>query len=252
VKALIFLSTCTGATAQAQPGIELRGLFQFTPSALGTVSNLPAAVRTVPGHQGDPNAGQPFLIPDATIPPGLFTGILAGVAPQLKVGRFVFRAGGLFGLTSFPQPRKDSSGNTRELNQYGTTARGVGTSLVYYAVVPSAKPLSGLYAESEIRASKSVGVIVGYSRTKYDLSVATGWDRYDALQPYMDYTLAESTMQSFYGGLRIGPPRLGVLVLGGAALHGSSRTPIGAAANLVYPRSTGVISVAISSQLGRK
>lgn len=252
MKALIFLSTWTCAIAQAQPGIELRGLFQFAPSALGTVSNLPAAVRTVPGHQGDPNAGQPLPIPDATIAPGTFTGILAGVAPQLKVGRFVFRAGALFGLTSFPHPRKDSSGNTRELNQYGTTARGVGTSLVYYAVVPSAKPLSGFYAESEIRASKNVGVIVGYSRTRYDLRVATGWDRYDALQPYMDYTLAESTMQSFYGGLRIGPPRLGVLVLGGTALQGSSRTSIGAGANLVYPRSAGVVSLAISTQLGRK
>lgn len=250
IKAAGFFLWATLAAAQPHASFEIRGLSQVVPGALGKVSNLPANIRTVPGHQGDPDAGVPQLIPDSPVSAGAFTSALAGVGPQLRIRRFSVQAGALFGVLGFPWPHTASSGNTREVNQFGTTQRGVGTRLWYYAVAPHPRLFSGFYTEGETSVSQHCGVLGGYSRTLYDLQINSGWDRYDALEHYASYTIAQNTLQSFYAGLRIGPPRSSVLVLGGGDLQGSRVQPIAGDATIKLPAAGGFVSVGVSSRFG--
>jgi len=250
--ALVVLGAVSSSFAQGsgpQFSIETRTFVQIFPSALGRISNIPASFRTIPGHSGDSNAGLLITVPADTISPGLFSGLYAGVAPQLRVRGWRFRGGPQFGMYSSPQPQKVSTGNTRELNQFGTQQRGTGTALVYYAVVPRANPFSGGYGEIEHSVGSKIGLIAGYAWSPYDYTVKTGYDRYDSLESFQIYTLGTADMHRFYGGLEIGG-RTAFLLLAGA---GKQQISVGSGASgteIKAPSITSFLSIGVTYRIG--
>jgi hypothetical protein len=123
-------------------GIEM-GLAASFAGSTGPVTfgNIPQVLRTVPSNEYGPlSAGTPVTIPGSTVSlPGSSVGVSIGVALQYTVWRMTLRAGAsvsFMNLTASP-PSVGSQAEYApfpELNQFGTNQRGVGTSLVYYAL----------------------------------------------------------------------------------------------------------------------
>ncbi len=248
--ALSMASSSVAQGSRSEFSLETRTLAQFFPSALGRVSNIPISLRTIPGHPGDSNAGTLIAIPTDTIAPGLFSGFYAGVAPQLRVSAWRFRVGPQFGMYSRPQPQESSSGNTRELNQFGTQQRGTATALVYYAVVPRADLFSGGYGEVEHSVGAKAGLIAGYAWSPYSYTVKTGYDRYDSLEPHQIFKLATADMQRCYGGFRIGG-RSALLLLVGVGKQSISIAPGASGVVIKAPTVTPFVSIGLSYEIGR-
>lgn len=187
-------------------GIELRLVsFDFLPNQV-EVSNIPLQFRQVPVHPNDGYlrlGGKIVTIPIDTIKPGLFCLYSVAAAPQVSSHRLTLRGGLNMTIPVMPFATKDNGGSTREIHQYDTgTERGVGTSLVFYAITVSPKPKIGWLSEAEISLSKSVSLVAGYSTSGYDLRIQTGWDRYDALETYKTYKISSQELQKKYAGIR--------------------------------------------------
>jgi hypothetical protein len=176
---------------------------------LGPVSfnNIPQSLRTVPSNQAGPlSAGTPVVIPGSSfdIPDPKFIAFSAiGFAPHYAVKRFTFRGGVYLTLpnTSTPGAPTADSGPYQEINQYGTSARGVGTSLVYYSVywgnggALNPRP----FGELEFRVVGPFSVIGGYGgfEKTSGILLVNGYDQYDALTPYSTQTIAQIETKAY-------------------------------------------------------
>ncbi|MBI2670331.1 MAG: hypothetical protein HYX20_04275 [Candidatus Yanofskybacteria bacterium] len=234
MKIAVFLSTyiilcsniCPAQTAKhfnnkARFGVEFRLLnFDFGPSNT-KFSGLPLSMRQIPVHPDDGYlglTGKIITVPSDTIKQGLLTAYSPTVAPEIRVSRFKLRAGISTLIPFLPKAKTANNGSTREIHQYDSgTSRGVGTSLVFYAIEASPNPKLGWLAETEFLAKDYISFLGGYAVSEYNLRVRTGWDRFNQLETYKNYPLASNQIQKKYLGARFKPPdsQTSFLVLGG-------------------------------------
>lgn len=205
-------------------GAELR-IFgvNYTP-LVSQVLFLPQAMRTVPTHAGDSwfgVPGTPRVIPNDRIRVGLKTGVnIFSVAPQVCFWeRFYIRGGGNLQLGGRDSP---TVGNIREINQYGKPERGYGTSLVYYAVLQQKRVALVPFGEMEVKLTRNVALLGGYTTEKRRFSVETGYDRSNSLETYAVYPLLRQTSRWSYVGVKLGVPVVGLVVFAGPARHSSN------------------------------
>lgn len=165
-------------------GLEIRGMAWGMPRYLPEISPVPEQFRQIPGHKDDFSRPVTITVPGGTINPAdtlLNLGI--SVAPQLVFKERVYLRGGVaWNYSPGAQARMDSSGNTREVNLRGTTARGSGESLVYYSIRPSLSAVPSPFAEVEPKVKRWDGVLGGYMLYRHNLTLERGWDRFNALE----------------------------------------------------------------------
>lgn len=211
-------------------GAELRILGVNYTSPVSQVYFLPQAMRTVPTHTGDSwfgVPGTPRVIPNDRIRVGLKTGVnIFSVAPQVCFWeRFCIKGGGNLQLGS-----RDSStfGNIREINQYGKPERGYGTSLVYYAILQQKRTALVPFGEMEVKLTRNVALLGGYTTEKRRLSVETGYDRFNSLETHAVYPLLRQTSRWSYVGVKLGVPVVGLIIFAGPARHSGNLESFGA------------------------
>lgn len=240
-------------------GLELRTLsFDFLPNQV-EVSNIPLQLRQVPVHPNDGylRLGEKIVtIPADTIKPALFCLFSPSVSPQATFWRLQFRGGINVTIPLAPFARTANNGSTREIHQYNSgTSRGYGTSLVFYAVTVSPKPVLGWLGEAEFQVSENLSFLTGFSTSGYNLRIRTGWDRYDSLETYKIYKLSSSDLQKKYVGIRIKPDHPetegSLLILGG--LTSTSVYPVQSSdsgTNLRF-KSTYFVAIALAFTFGK-
>jgi hypothetical protein len=204
-----------------QLGIEFRAERDIQRQPI--FSAIPEALRQVPGHSGDPWSGQVFTIPDDSL---RAAGGLNAIRVAPDIGwkeRIRLRAGAHWkGLMGSP-PDKGVSSSTKEINQYDSPERGVGSSLVYYSVRERATLTPGPFAEIELRPLRYTWCVAGWSLGHYDYVTDRGWDRYDALESLDVRRLATVHFTHRYVGLRIEAPRDTPMTVAFTVLAGTVR-----------------------------
>lgn len=234
-----------GADDGLRFGLELRPAeFQVFPGYLQQISNVPASLRTVPIHSGDPGAGNPALIPVNAVQPGAYLPFSLSVAPEIGYRRVTFRGGVIFSPAALrPQPEEASSGSTQEYNYIqGGNSRGYGAALVYYAGLVRPALMPGVFGEAEIRLGGGFSVILGYRRSTANVEIQQGWDRYDALETYQTLRLSTDTLQQPYAGLRWSGRsdqvfKPSVYLIGGPTLVATHLTATGTGVTIQYASS---------------
>jgi hypothetical protein len=200
-------------------GINFRWeMLGFNEVGLGPIgfSNIPQSLRTVPSNSAGPlyPAGTPVVIPGSTFSIGdpKFIGFSAiSLAPQYEAWRFTFRGGVSIATPNFPAQNLPTAegGPYQEINQFGTSQRGTGTSLVYYSAYWSKdnpiKPKP--FGEIEFRVAGPLSLIGGYGGFQKTVNVAleNGYDQYDALTPYSKVTIASAVIKAYgpYGSAKL-------------------------------------------------
>lgn len=187
-----------------------------------TLENVPEFVRKVPIHKNDRGAGTIVMIPDNTIQPrtnNTAASLGASIAPQITVWRITARIGAMAYLRAKSRAwlhdaavahdeaadkKVPYAGPIREWSQWvQNSQRGYGTALVYYAAELKPKQPE-LYGEVEIRPFKHLSAITGYSQINYDLSLYSGWDRWNSLnEKYAEYPAIRIGMRRKYFGVRL-------------------------------------------------
>ena len=178
------------------------------PRYLSEISRVPEQFRQIPGHKDDFTRPVTITVSDDTINPAdslINFGI--GVAPQLAFKKRLYLRGGVaWNYSPKAQARMDSSGNTREVNLRGTTARGFGESLVYYSIRPSPSVIPSPFAEIETKVKRWCGILGGYMLYRHNLTLERGWDRFDALEVFEKSRLGSASMHIPYLGFRLHAP----------------------------------------------
>lgn len=215
---LFLMSISPNCNAQAIPqyptpqgfglDVKLTSPFLSSPGPI-TFSNIPQALRTVPSNQYGPLAsGTPVTIPVSTftVQPSS-VGFSIGFAPQYTAWRLTLRGGvslAFMNLTSGPPTAE--GGPYEEINQFGTTQRGTGTSLVYYSMYwDRTPPIITPFGELEFRISRFVSFVGGYSGPKtMTVTLENGYDQFDALTVYSTHNFASINMEgSGYGSAKV-------------------------------------------------
>ena len=200
-------------------GVEVKMIFS-PDDELPNVNfpSVPEELRTVPTHQGDGwfgTPGAPWVVPfpssdinDASISDAV--GIT--VAPQFTVSRLTFRGGIYIPQAKFQttRPIAGDFDTYHAVNQFGTTRRGVGTSLVYYSVYYDGvdndpKP----FGEIEFRLHRFLSVIGGYGghHNSYKIALESGYDRFNSLEEYEKVELGSIERHGApYAAIRVGIP----------------------------------------------
>ena len=167
----------------------------------GQLVSLPLALRQVPGHKDDFSNPPLLTIPGNTVQPDTFTlmGSLS-IAPEIMFANRVSIRGGMMFDFNFDGAIKNSRDNTQEVNLHGGTERGVGESLVYYAVLTQVKKFEP-YAEIEGKIYGPVWLLVGAKRLSWDYVDERGYDRYDSLETQSTTSLTTVESTPVYGGI---------------------------------------------------
>lgn len=170
------------------------------------VSDIPLNLRQVPSHPEDTwiygSRRVIRTIPSDTI---IFNGSNVGqnfaFSPELTVWRLRARSGvNFFVGGSGDGPSKDSDNTTREMNQYGGSSRGYGTSLVYYSVYSKSSRKPGINNEVDFDIGNDLLLIAGYSWRNYNLVAQSGYDRWDSLEEYSTSVVSENKFVKRYAG----------------------------------------------------
>ena len=180
-------------------------MLQVVPRMPGRFSNLPLSVRTIPQHKDDTwfcCLGTPRIVPDRTVSSVLYSNLAVAVAPQVNFRRGILTFGTNFSGWQLPEAVRGSYWTTVEINQFGTSERGGGTSLVGTAIVARKRIYANPFVEWEFPIKKVPGrsILVGYAYTKIDISIRAFYDRYDSLETYKRYTISDSGLHELYVG----------------------------------------------------
>jgi hypothetical protein len=243
-----------------QFGLEIRPIeFQIFPGYLSQIGNVPVSARTVPIHSGDPGAGTPVVISADSVQPGTYAPMSSAVAPELIYKRIRVRAGAIFSYVPLaPRPREASNGSTQEYNYLqGGNARGTGAALVYYAGVVEPDRTPGVFGEFEIGSGAGWSAIAGYQRTRQNVEIQQGWDRYDSLETYQRLPLSSDVLQQAYAGVRWtarteGRWKRSIIVLAGPAMVAKQPTALGAAASIRYGQHPFFLTAGVALSLGSR
>jgi hypothetical protein len=225
--------------AKMRFGIEVRGTLWGVPNYMSQITNVPVALRQIPGHKDDfPGGGVTIVVPDASINPQRFVNLAVAAAPGITLGeRVSLRLGAHWGIPFAQRAEPKNEGNTREVNLEGTPERGVGRSLVYYSAQYSAGHHPGFFGEVEARASNRYSILAGYLINYYNVTIERGWDRFNALERSDRRRLASAQMHAPYLGFRIFSDARrsqwsGVMFFAGLAFSRLSPTTLGASAKI--------------------
>ncbi len=236
-------------------GLDLRPFaLQTFPNYLPSISKIPASARTVPINPSDAGAGTPILIPGSSVQPGPYVPLSLSAAPELRYKRFTLRAGLIWSPTALaPLASKCSCGSTQEVNYQGS-GRTVGAALAFYSGEVRPSPVS-TFGEVELRAVGPFSVLFGYRRATSNVSILTGWDRYNSLSSDQRIPLSSDEMDEPYAGIRFawngGGIRQAIILNGGPALVTKNPTALGKAAVLDYTGNPYFITVAFSLEFTR-
>lgn len=201
-------------------GLDVKAMMGFGGSA-GTLSvvNVPASLRTVPSNNLGPLAtGIPVTIPDSSFSvKSSSISAQIGFGPEYSFGRFTVRGGGLLSFLNLTSgPPVAGGGNVDEINQFGTSQRGTGTSLVYYSIFWPRTPSISPFGELEVRLSRFVSVLGGYNgRENSSVTLQNGYDQNDKLTSFSNQKLASSSVKGApYGGFKVNihGPALAIVV----------------------------------------
>lgn len=236
--------------------VEVRGMMWGVPGYVPRITNVPVALRQVPGHEDDfPDGGVVITVPDASINLQRFANVGAAAAPGVVIGERVSLRVGVHWAIPFAQgAQAKSTGNTREINLGGRTDRGVGTSLVYYSVQYSASH-PGLFGEVEARASKRYSILAGYLTNHNNLKIERGWDRFNALEQFDRRHLASTQMHAPYLGVRIlaaekKSDSLGLALFAGLAYTRVTPGPLASTADIKVSKPGIFLGVSIGKTFG--
>jgi len=180
-------------------------MLQVVPRMPGHFSNLPLSVRMIPQHKDDTwfcCPGNPRIVPDNTVSSVLYSSLAVAVAPQVSFRRGILTFGANFSGWQMPEAVRGNYWTTTEINQYGTSARGAGTSLVGTAIVARDRIYANPFVEWEFPIRKVPGrsILVGYAYTRIDISIRAFYDRNDHLETYKRYSISDSGLHELYVG----------------------------------------------------
>lgn len=173
---------------------EVRMSMWASPFYIQRIGNIPPTLRQL-------FPDEPIIPSDSTTPRLLFTVGWAG-APQFTFNdRWALRFGAWYNIPS-SIARRCNCGNTREINMHGTTERGYGERLVYYATLYRPQPRPGAFSEIELRRKSGHQLILGYLFNPVKIVLEEGTDTYDSLKAYERQDLASVDMHIPYFGVR--------------------------------------------------
>ncbi len=214
--ASLILVFCFGTGAYAQTsslkkdskdnfgfGLDFRPIdINVMPGYFGKVENVPLELRQVVSNPDDTwiyGSRRPILtIPGNSLKMGGAGGFNLTLSPELRIYRLRLRIGPNYSLF-FPNR---SSGNTvREVNQYGSSQRGTGNSLVYYKLEMSPTLKPGWTSEAEFQVYRGWSVATGYSVNYYKLQVDRGYDRYNSFDSLHSDDVSRNKLAKTYGGM---------------------------------------------------
>lgn len=231
--------------------LEIRGSAWAAPCHIWKIDNIPLSLRKIPGDWYD------RAIPQTSTTPRLLWSFLpasVGLAPQFTFNnRWVLRLGAWY---SYPvsDAHKSSSGNTREINSSGTTKRGVGKALDYYATLYRPQPRPGLFSEIELRRKSGRHLVSGYMFNPYKIVFEKGTDTYDSLKAYSRQDLAAIDLHMPYFGVKWQNPDNSsdgaVTVFAGLIFNQTKIAPIGQEVNFQYLKPGFWVGINFSTGLG--
>jgi hypothetical protein len=180
------------------------------PDVGGLVDNVPQRFRQLPSHPGDVwiygSRRTMRTIPFDSIQPNPVSNLTSlHVAAALTVRRLQLRGGPAFAIV----PRidqglvKGNTGATREVNQWGESYRGSGTSLVYYNMYPETSFMPGWLIESAITVNRRVSFFGGIGQDNFKLLAESGYDRFDRLEKYDLQKAGIVRVGNIHGGIDV-------------------------------------------------
>ena len=178
-----------------------------------TISNVPTTLRTIPSNQYGPGTiGSPVIAPDSpfALKKSEFGQIVwVRMGPQYTLWRFTVRGGVSIPMVRNPTDNKPQAGvgPYSEINDIGTSERGYGRSLAYYAVYWEGKTshTPKPFGEVEFIIHPLVTIGAGYShfQSSAGITLETGYDQFDKLTPLNTRQIASAILESsFYGKVK--------------------------------------------------
>jgi hypothetical protein len=167
---------------------------------------VPLPLRQVPGHPDDFDHPPLITIPGETVQPSDTHYMMSyTIAPEIMIAnRVAVRVGVEFDSPVDGEgPRRDSTGNTQEVNLQGTTERGFGRSLVYYAVSIEHPVSPHMYYEVEAKVRGPLWLLIGRKNARENYIIERGYDRYNSLKPFDTQTFALVKSKITYGGIHL-------------------------------------------------
>lgn len=167
---------------------------------------LPLSIRQIPHHPDDPN--YTFVIPGQYMNGSVKTAQFGLSGGAVLWNRIAFRGGPLW--PTYAGLAGDSL--FQEINQFGAPTRGYGTSLVYVQGKASGTGYFGYFGETEVRIVQpknyyAVGLVGGYTESKFDVNVQRGYDRNDALSKLDAKYFSNNFARQPYFGVSFGGSR---------------------------------------------
>lgn len=161
------------------------------------VKNVPLNFRQVPVHPDKNPADYTWpckgtacntrTVDDSDLDP-MLAGVDLGIAATYKIKRSYLRIGAQWTFPLYPLRARDPQdgvgmrGSMREQNGIGTSGRGIGTSLTYYAAVARPDYIPGPVIEAAFPVSKCIFLKAGISANFWQLKIEKGYDRYNKLE----------------------------------------------------------------------
>ncbi len=182
---------------------------ETVPHNFGTTGNIPLRFRQIPSHPDDTWIYQnPVIktISSDSVKPGALFYFGNRIGPEVAVYRLKFRSGINVIIPLAPKLMPDAN-STREVNQFGTSVRGEGTSLVYYGIEARGTKKPGFYYEAEVHISKKFSLLAGYGKENYNVFLQNGYDRWNKFSKYRNYHLSSNQIEKRYLGLNWWPDR---------------------------------------------
>ena len=231
--------------------LEIRASAWAAPCHILKIDNIPLNLRLIPGDW----YGR--AIPQTSTTPRLLWSAMpasGGLAPQFTFNnRWGLRFGAFY---SYPvsDAHKSSSGNTREVNSSGTTERGVGESLNYYATLYANQPRPGFFSEVELRRKSGHHLVLGYMFNPYKIVFEKGTDMFDSLEARSRQDLAAIDLHMPYFGIKWQNPDKSsdgaVMLSAGLIFNQTKIAPIGQGVKFQYLRPGLWVGVNLSTGLG--
>ena len=186
-------------------GVDLRPFeISIFPGYFGNIENIPLELRQVISHPDDIwvyGTKRPLItIPENNLVMGGAISFSATLSGELKLYRLRLRSGPnyswLFPIKTYPEGAEA----IREVNQYGTSLRGTGTSLIYYKMIvrPVLKP--GWTHELDFRIYNGWMAVGGFSVNYYKLAIETGYDRWNSFDSLENKEVSRNKLAKTYGG----------------------------------------------------
>jgi hypothetical protein len=187
-------------------GLDFRPIdVNILPGYFGKIENVPLELRQVISHPDDTwiygSKRTLITIPENSIGDMGRAGALSvTLSGELKLYRLRLRSGPNYYLLFSGRSYPEGTDAVREVNQFGTSGRGNGTSLVYYKmrVRPVLNP--GWTHEADFRVYNGWMAVGGYSINRYKLAIETGYDRWNAYSPLERKEISRNRLAKIYGG----------------------------------------------------